>query len=109
MTDEAGDPIEGIVVSAAAMLTTGDAPLRNPLTNEPIVGQATTDANGDYTITDLLSGIFYAVTANPEPKVGDQANCATDNTTYSVELSGARVPRNRDGISTSPSGPCRAM
>ncbi|MGI6350627.1 MAG: carboxypeptidase regulatory-like domain-containing protein [Armatimonadota bacterium] len=84
VTDEAGAPIEGIVVSAAGMLTTGDA-ITNPLTNEPIVGQATTDANGDYTITDLLSGISYAVTANPEPKVGDQANYATDNTTYSVE------------------------
>jgi hypothetical protein len=84
VTDEAGAPIEGIVVSAAGMLTTGDA-ITNPLTNEPIVGQATTDANGEYTITDLLSGISYAVTANPEPKVGDQANYATDNTTYSVE------------------------
>ena len=37
--------------------------------------------------TDLLSGISYAVTANPEPKVGEQANYETDDTTYSVASS----------------------
>lgn len=81
--DDSGNPLEGIVVTATAFYSTGE-PMTNPLSKEPITAQTTTGPDGTYTIADLISGISYAVVANPEPKVGEQANYATDDTTYSV-------------------------